>query len=184
GSFQQRGRNDGKVWYNSMQVGYQVRGAAGMNLTFAYTYSKMIEQAALSNSFMGAGTSAFTDTQQQIPQRSVYAFDRPHVVKMDSNGNSTPQPYSSSYGCGTDPSTYNFLFVPSSLYAPRISPLHFSNIRLHAVPQVDMSVNKTTQITEHTSVQFRAEAFNIMNTFYLPIQQFTNNLDDNNFGSI
>jgi len=261
GSFQQRGRNNGKVWYNSMQVGYQIRGAAGMNLTFAYTYSKMIEQAALSNSFMGAGTAAFTDTQQQIPQRSVYAFDRPHVLKigtvwelpfgkgkhfvntshpvlsrlvsgwqhtmifqyssgrpwefpgnvvylkdasmpnidwsapkiygvrpcvlkMNPDGSSTPQPYSLSYGCGTDPSTYNFLFVPSSLYAPRMSPLHFSNIRLHAVPQVDMSVNKTTQITEHTSVQFRAEAFNIMNTFYLPIQQFTNNLDDANFGSI
>src|SRR3982074_1142519 len=82
GSFQQRGRNDGKVWYNSMQIAYQIRGAAGMNLTFAYTFSKMIEQAALSNSFMGAGTSAFTDTQQQIPQRSVYAFDRPHVLKI------------------------------------------------------------------------------------------------------
>ena len=39
-------------------------------------------------------------------------------------------------------------------------------------------------ITERTSVQFRAEAFNVVNTFYLPIQQFTNNLDDANFGSI
>jgi carboxypeptidase family protein len=261
GSFQQRGRNDGKVWYNSMQVAYQIRGAAGMNLTFAYTYSKMIEQAALSNSFMGAGTAAFTDIQQQITQRSVYAFDRPHVLKigtvwelpfgkgkhflntshpvlsrlvsgwqhtmimqynsgrpwefpgnvvylkdaainnidwsspkiygvrpcvlkMSADGSVAPQPYSISYGCGTDPSTYNFLFVPSSLYAPRMSPLHFNNLRLHATPQFDMSVNKLTRITEHTSVQFRAEAFNIMNTFYLPIQQFTNNVDDANFGSI
>ena len=259
--FQQRGRNDGKVWYNSMQVAYQIRGAAGMNLTFAYTFSKMIEQAALSNSFMGAGTAAFTDIQQQITQRSVYAFDRPHVLKigtvwelpfgkgkryantthpvlsrlvsgwqhtmifqynsgrpwefpgnviylkdaaikdidwsspkiygvrpcvlkMAADGSVAPQPYSLTYGCGTDQSTYNFLFVPSSLYAPRMSPLRFSNIRLHAVPQVDMSINKLTRINEKLSVQFRAEAFNIMNTFYLPIQQFTNNLDDANFGSI
>jgi hypothetical protein len=76
------------------------------------------------------------------------------------------------------------LFIPSSLYAPRIAPLHFANLRLHAVPQVDMSVNKTTIIKERMSVQFRAEAFNIMNTFYFPIQQFTNNPDDSNFGTI
>jgi hypothetical protein len=109
---------------------------------------------------------------------------RPCVLKMAADGSVAPQPYSLTYGCGTDQSSYNFLFVPSSLYAPRMSPLRFSNIRLHAIPQVDMSINKLTRINERLSVQFRAEAFNIMNTFYLPIQQFTNNLDDANFGSI
>src|SRR5205807_1916480 len=153
-------------------------------------------------------STAFSDTQREITQRSVYAFDRPHafkvgtvwelpfgkgrrflnssnpilsrilsgwqhtmifqynsgrpwefpgnvlylkdarmdpdwsaplirgvrpcVLKMGANGVATPQAYSVAYGCGTDPSTYNFLFVPSSLYAPRMSPLHFSNLRLHA----------------------------------------------------
>ena len=47
-----------------------------------------------------------------------------------------------------------------------------------------MSVNKMTRINEQMSVQFRAEAFNIMNTFYLPIQQFDNNTDNSTFGTI
>jgi hypothetical protein len=283
GTFTQRGRNDGKLWYNSMQLTYQTRGLAGLNLSFAYTLSKAIEQGALPSSFMGAWNNAFIDTQRYILQRSIYAFDRPHVVKigtvwelpvgkgkhflntshpvlsrlvsgwqhtmifqyssgrpwefppsnsssnpaggiapgtsvqgtppgsliylkdasvpvdwsapkiygvrpcvlkMQSDGTIAPQPYSIAYGCGTDQSSYDFLFIPSSLYAPRIAPLHFSNLRLHAVPQMDMSLNKTTRINERMSVQFRAEAFNIMNTFYFPIQQFTNNPDDSNFGSI
>jgi len=95
-----------------------------------------------------------------------------------------PQAYSTAYGCGTDLSTYNFLSVPSSLYAPRMSPLHFANLRLHATPQFDMSVNKMTRINEQMSVQFRAEAFNVMNTFYFPIQQFDNNPDNSTFGTI
>ena len=283
GAFTQRGRNDGKLWYNSMQLTYQTRGLAGLNLSFAYTLSKAIEQGAFASSFMGAWNTAFTDTQRNTLQRSIYAFDRPHVLKigtvwelpfgkgkrflntshalwsrlvsgwqhttifqyssgrpwefppsnsssnpaggfepgtsspgspagsliylkdasipvdwsaskiygvrpcvlkMQPNGTISPQPYSISYGCGTDQTTYNFLFIPSSLYAPRIAPLHFSNLRLHSVPQVDMSINKTTRVNERMSVQFRAEAFNIMNTFYFPIQQFTNNPDDSNFGTI
>jgi len=258
--FQQRGRNDGKLWYDSLQTTYQIRGYAGMNLTLAYTFSKSIEQGGLSNSFMGASSTAYSDTQQRILQKSVYAFDRPHalrigtvwelpigrgrrllntshglwsrlvsgwqhtmifqynsgrpwefpgnviyqkdaalspdwsapkvygvrpcVLRMAANGTITPQAYSTAYGCGTDQSTYNFLFVPSSLYTPRMSPTHFSNLRLHAMPQVDMSINKMTRISERMSIQFRAEAFNITNTFYMPHVQFDNDLNSSNFGSI
>jgi hypothetical protein len=258
--FQQRGRNDGKFWYDSLQTTYQMRGFAGMNLTLAYTFSKSIELGALPTSYYSSSTTAFADTQRRIVQKSVYAFDRPHSVKigtvwelpfgqgrklfntshgfwsrvasgwqhtmifqyvsgrpwefpgnvvylkdasmpvdwsaprvrgvrpcvlrMAANGSVSPQAYSTAYGCGTDQSTYNFLFVPSSLYAPRMSPTHVPNLRLHATPQMDMSINKMTRINERMSVQFRAEAFNVTNTFYMPLQQFINDPNDSNFGSI
>jgi hypothetical protein len=63
-------------------------------------------------------------------------------------------------------------------------PFRDGRVRLHSTPQVDMSIAKNTQIKETMSVQFRAEAFNLMNTFYFPLQQFNNNPDDSNFGSI
>jgi len=69
-------------------------------------------------------------------------------------------------------------------FAPRYTTLRDGRLRLHATPQTDMSIAKTTQIAERTSVQFRAEAFNIFNTFYFPLQQFVNNPEDSNFGSI
>ncbi|MBI3474017.1 MAG: TonB-dependent receptor, partial [Candidatus Solibacter usitatus] len=62
--FNQRGRNDGKIWYNSAQVTYQIRGTGGMNFSAAYTYSKMIEQWG------------FNDTQGYVIQRGLYSFDR------------------------------------------------------------------------------------------------------------
>ena len=86
------------------------------------------------------------------------------------------------YGCGSDVSTYNFLILPR--YAPRETSFRDGRVRLHAAPQFDMSINKTTQIKEGLSVQFRAEAFNIMNTFYFPKGQFDNNPESTNFGSM
>ncbi|MBI3693342.1 MAG: TonB-dependent receptor, partial [Acidobacteria bacterium] len=256
-AFRQRGRNDGKAWYNSMQVTYQLRGRAGLNLNVAYTLSKLIEQGR--NFTDGSGDDSFRDTQRMIIQRGVYQYDRPHVVKIgsvwemplgkgkrylntshafwsrvasgwqhtmiftyssgrpwdlpsgvrylreakldnvdwsasqirdvrpcvaryNSDNSITPQAYSIAYGCGTDLSTYNFLILPR--YAPRETPFRDGRLRLHSAPQFDMSVSKTTQITEKWSVQFRAEAFNIMNTFYFPLQQFDNNPDNSTFGSI
>jgi hypothetical protein len=40
-----------------------------------------------------------------------------------------------------------------------------------------------TRITENTKIQFRIEAFNIMNSYQYNVRQFTNNIDDANFGS-
>lgn len=51
------------------------------------------------------------------------------------------------------------------------------------VPQVDISLTKRTQITEKTSMQFRAEAFNATNTYSMYIQQFTNDPNSALFGT-
>ena len=66
----------------------------------------------------------------------------------------------------------------------RETPFRDGRLRLHSAPQFDMSINKITQIKEGMSVQFRAEAFNIMNTFYFPQQQFNNDPNSSNFGAI
>ena len=68
------------------------------------------------------------------------------------------QSFSTKAGC----SSYNFLLP---LFAPSAEPLYSGQIRTMSVPNADVSLNKTTRITERTSVQFRAEVFNVTNTF-------------------
>jgi len=251
GGITQNGRNDGKVWYNSMQVVYEWRGKAGLHLNVAYTLSKMVEQWG------------WNDTQAWVIQRGLYTNDRPHTVKvgavwelpfgkgktlftashgfwsrlasgweqatvfiynsgmpndlnsgfmylkearlpnidwsapkvyawrpcvatMDDFGKITLTSYSASqafrdkYGCSeTD---YNFLKLPRN--APRVTPYRDGRLRRHSVPQADISVNKMTQITEKTSIQFRAEAFNVFNTYNFYGAQFNNNPDSADFGSL
>ena len=235
-------RNDGAMWYNSLQVTVETRSRAGLNILANYTLAKQIEQGG------------FLDVQQNIVQRSLYASDRPHrfsvatiyqlpfgkgkrwlntshpvwsrlvsgwentvmlfyqsgtpwslpsnvlyikdakvdpdwsapivrgvkpcVATWNDNGTITMQAYSVQYGC-TD---YNFLIAPR--FAPRFTPYRDNHIRTHSVPQADVSLNKTTRITEKTSVQFRAEAFNVTNTFYFGKQQFSNNANSSLFGTL
>jgi len=83
------------------------------------------------------------------------------------------------FGCSL--SDLNFLINPQ--YAPRVTPLRHGQIRMHSAPNIDFSINKTTKITEGTSIQFRAEAFNVTNTYYWGRNYFINNPNDTNFGS-
>ena len=102
---------------------------------------------------------------------------QPCVAKWNDNGTITMQSYSKSYGC----TGYNFLIAPR--YAPSYGASYDSQRRLFAVPQVDFSLNKTTRITEKTKLQFRAEAFNLTNT-YLFTTRFGNSVNSSTFGTI
>ncbi|MDQ6758271.1 MAG: hypothetical protein M3Z32_00225, partial [Acidobacteriota bacterium] len=92
GLVNQRGRNDGRLWYNALQVSYGIRAKAGLNLTFAYTYSKAIEQGGFDAPNSSNGNSsgvngnnanqAFNDVHRFIPERGLTSYDRPNVFKI------------------------------------------------------------------------------------------------------
>lgn len=109
-------------------------------------------------------------------------FLRPCVARQNEDGTIVPQAFSLAYGCGTDISTYNFLVLTQ--YAPRETPSRSNNIRLHPQVNVDLSVSKTTRVTETTSIQFRAEAFNATNTNWFGIQQPNTDANSADFGGI
>ena len=80
---------------------------------------------------------------------------QPCAAQWNTNGTITMQSFSTKAGC-TD---YNFLSEP--LFAPSAEPAFSGQIRTMSAPNADVSLNKTTRIRERTSVQFRAEVFNV-----------------------
>lgn len=82
----------------------------------------------------------------------------PCVARWNDNGTITMLASSTAAGC-TD---YNFLIMPR--YAPTVSPTRDGRLRARPQAFVDASLNKTTIINDRVRVQFRAEAFNLMNT--------------------
>src|SRR5262249_6224872 len=103
---------------------------------------------------------------------------KPCVGRWNDNGTITMQPYSVQAGC----TEYNFLIRPR--YAPRFSTDRDPRIRLHTGPQPDVSFIKNTRVTDSTTLQFRAEIFNISNTYMYHRQNFVNDPENSNFGSI
>ncbi|HBY58798.1 MAG TPA: hypothetical protein DEH78_03190, partial [Solibacterales bacterium] len=109
------------------------------------------------------------------------------VLNMDLNGNITPMAYSiQRNGCSaTDLSSYDWLIAPSNRYGNvRLSPSRDGQIRMKPQMNLDLSLNKMTNVTERLRFQFRAEAFNAMNNFNIPRGRFNANPADPNFGTI
>jgi hypothetical protein len=65
-------RNDGRTWYNSMQIQYETRMKGGLNLLAAYTLSKMMQQ------------NGWLDEQKLISQRALFDRDIPHRISVAS----------------------------------------------------------------------------------------------------
>lgn len=108
---------------------------------------------------------------------------KPCVVRWNTDNTITTMPFSKDYGC-TEP---NFLIVPN--YNPRYTPYYDPRLRYQSTRMADVSLNKTTALTERFRVQFRAEAFNIGNSFFVTqgssgTQMINNTADSANFGTL
>ena len=76
----------------------------------------------------------------------------------------------------------NFLIAPR--YAPRFTPSRDPRLRLNSPPTADISLNKVTQIKERMRIQFRAEVFNVTNTYWFGRQQFNSTATSSAFGTL
>lgn len=100
------------------------------------------------------------------------------VSQWNVNGTITMLQYSVDAGC-TSPN-----FIVSPRYSPRYFSNRASNLRYQGYTLVDISLDKTTAITEHYKIQFRAEMFNSLNSFYLTNQGYDATATNTTFGSI
>jgi len=132
--------------------------------------------------------NGYLDAMRDVMRQGLYSWDKPHrlvvrairpcVVRWNENNTITMMPFSEQYGC-TEP---DFLIVPR--YNPRYTPFRDPRVRLQTTKMADASLNKTTQLGERYRVQFRAEVFNLANSFYNTRAQFDHNPESPNFGTL
>jgi hypothetical protein len=104
---------------------------------------------------------------------------QPCVARWNENATVTMLRYSEvDHGC----KQASWLVLPR--YTARFTPFRSPNIRLQGTFMVDTSLSKDTQITEKVRMQFRAEVFNALNSFFVVQQMFNTNPENVNFGSI
>lgn len=70
-------RNEGKVWYNSVQVLANKRLSRGLSVSATYTFSKTIEEA-IQQPGQQDSTASYIDDVARIRNRSLAFSDRPH----------------------------------------------------------------------------------------------------------
>jgi len=254
GNLQERGRGESNIWYNSLQINYNVRMGNDLTLLTNYTLSKMVERwgyndavanvmqqglyfndrphffkfsavydlpigrgKALAGNSSGAlnklisGWQITTNSQfasgepTNLPSNGILLKDprtvggdwtgtinfnahqvrayNPCVLRMFDNGTVSPQPFSITRGCGTDPS--NYVWLQTTTFAPGVNPSRSGQIRKQSLFNMDMGLSKMTQISERVRFQFRLEAFNATNYFFFGRNEsFITNLNDPNFGSL
>ncbi|MBN8729984.1 MAG: TonB-dependent receptor [Acidobacteria bacterium] len=71
GNLLEQGRGESNIWYNSMQINYNVRIGRSLTLLGNYTLSKMVERWG------------YTDAVNNIKQQGLYFNDRPHYIKFN-----------------------------------------------------------------------------------------------------
>ena len=70
GNLLEQGRNDSRIWYNSLQVNYNMRAGRDLTLLANYTLSKMVERWG------------FNDPYNDVQRQGLYFNDRPHFIKF------------------------------------------------------------------------------------------------------
>jgi Carboxypeptidase regulatory-like domain len=74
-------RNEGRVWYNSLQVLVNKRLSRGLSLNSTYTFSKTIEEA-IQQPGQQDSTASYIDDVARIKNRGLAFSDRPHRFTM------------------------------------------------------------------------------------------------------
>jgi carboxypeptidase family protein len=74
-------RNEGRVWYNSVQVLVNKRLSRGLSLSSTYTFSKTIEEA-IQQPGQQDDTASYIDDVARIKNRSLAFSDRPHRLTV------------------------------------------------------------------------------------------------------
>ena len=109
---------------------------------------------------------------------------KPCVEQSNDDLSFTMLGFSKDYGC-TQP---NFIVV-NTTYNPRYTPNYDGRVRYETIVMADASLNKITQINERFKLQFRAEVFNVANSFFVSqyssgTQSIDNVATDPNFGKV
>jgi hypothetical protein len=109
---------------------------------------------------------------------------KPCVAQQNDDGSIVMEGFSKDYGC----TSYNFLIV-NTTYNPRYTPYYDGSVRYQTIKMADFSLNKMTQINERLKFQFRAEVFNLANSFFVSqfssgTQAIDNVPTDPNFGAL
>jgi hypothetical protein len=109
---------------------------------------------------------------------------KPCTSKWNDDGTVVMLGFSQDYGCKAP----NWLMY-NTTYNPRYTPYYDARVRYQTSRMADVSFNKMTQINERFRVQFRAEAFNIGNSFFVSqfssgTQTINNTADSANFGTL
>ncbi|NDD65238.1 MAG: hypothetical protein EBZ36_14870, partial [Acidobacteria bacterium] len=81
GAISELERNEGQVWYNSVQLLVNKRLSSGLSLSGTYTFSKTIEEA-IQQPGQQDSTSSYIDDVARIKNRSLAFSDRPHRFTM------------------------------------------------------------------------------------------------------
>ncbi len=263
-------RNEGKVWYNSVQVLVNKRLSRGLSVSGTYTFSKTIEEA-IQQPGQQDSTSSYIDDVARIKNRSLAFSDRPHrftisgvlelpfgkgrrflgnankltdlllggweaaglyifnsgrpwqlpgnvdivdpnygdverkrfvngvewiqgvkpcVAQYQRNADGTyvrnaqgqlvPQllSYSAAAGC-TAPS-----FIIREPFTTRTTAIRSDRVRRPSYEQLDINFSKRFRITEKVAFQFRAEAYNLLNTPQYDERAFNTDPNNAEFGSI
>jgi Carboxypeptidase regulatory-like domain/TonB dependent receptor len=76
-------RNEGRVWYNSLQVSVNKRMASGISVNSTYTFSKTIEEA-IQQPGQQDNTVSYIDDVAGIKARGLAFADRPHRITVSS----------------------------------------------------------------------------------------------------
>ena len=109
-----------------------------------------------------------------------YGRNSDGTYKRNASGGLVPEllAYSTAYGC-TSPS-----FIIREPFTTRTTAIRDARVRRPAYEQLDINFSKRFRITEKTSFQFRAEAYNLFNTAMFDERAFNTDPNSTEFGSI